>query len=84
MSIVKYISAVLFYGQMASVVPHAWKYLFFIDAHCKKLNAFSNHLKITRIFWNLLMLFTNLDGIENLLETFLTYKIGKFFGYCLP
>ena len=49
--IMKYISAIL---QMASIMPHAWKYLFLIDTHCKRQNVFSDILKITRIFWSLL------------------------------
>ena len=56
LSITKYISAILFCGQMALVLPHAWKYLFLIDNHFKRLNIFSDLPKITSIFWTLLRL----------------------------
>ena len=54
LSIMKYISVILFWRQMASILPHAQKYLFLIDTYCKSLNVFSDFPKITCIFWTFL------------------------------
>ena len=54
LSIIKYISAILFCGQISSLSYYVLCSL--KDTHCKRRNIFSDYPKITRILWTLFRL----------------------------